>query len=120
MALLDALPHSKVIDVGAKIVGLVVSSIVNVAEVVLVLPQASLTVNMTVALPVPPHPLLRPVKLLLHVNSLPQAASVATAPPWVFNQLMSASLLPFPSHGTVRFAAAVAMIGAVSVSYTHL
>jgi hypothetical protein len=86
---------------------------VNVAVVVIVLPHASLTVNITVVLPVPPHPSLRPVKLLLHVNSLLQAASIATAPAWVFNQLMSASLLPFPSHCTVRFAAAVVMTGAV-------
>ena len=41
--------------------GLVVSSIVNVAEQVLMLPQSSVAVNVTVALPVAPHPLLNAV-----------------------------------------------------------
>jgi hypothetical protein len=35
--------------------GFVVSWIVNVAEVVLVLPQSSVAVNVTVAAPVAPH-----------------------------------------------------------------
>ena len=39
--------------------GLVVSVMVNVAEHVLVLPQSSVAVKVTVALPVAPHPLLR-------------------------------------------------------------
>ena len=61
------------------IVGAVVSSIVNVAVVVLVLPHASVAVKITVADPVAPQSSLNDVKLLLQVT--PLHTSVAVAPP---------------------------------------
>ena len=59
--------------------GLVVSSIVNVAAVLLALPQSSVAVNVTVAEPVAPQSSLKPSKSLLQVTSL--HTSDAVAPP---------------------------------------
>ena len=54
--------HSTVSSSAAvSIVGLVVSSIVNVAVVVLALPQSSVAVNVTIALPVAPQSSLNAV-----------------------------------------------------------
>ena len=44
-----------------SIVGAIVSMIVNVAVVLVALPQESVAVNVTVALPVAPQPSLKPV-----------------------------------------------------------
>ena len=55
------------------------SSIVNVAVVVLLLPHSSVAVNVTVAEPVAPQSSDSTVKLCVYVT-LPQA-SVAEAPP---------------------------------------
>ena len=89
--------------------GAVVSSMVNVAVVVLVLPQSSLAVNVTVSLPVAPQASLRPVLLWLQVT--PLQASVATAPPLLDNQAVKAAVFPPPSHSTVWSEAAVVMFG---------
>ena len=43
--------------------------------------------------------------------------SLASEPPWLFNQLFSSVVLPAPSHSTVRSDAAVVMTG-FSVSST--
>ena len=82
-----------------SIVGAVVSSIVNVAVVVAVLPHASVAVKITVALPVAPQSSLNAVKLLLQVT--PLHASVAVAPPLLASHAFSAAVLPAPSHSTV-------------------
>ena len=61
----DALPdpsHSTVWSAaGVSIVGAVVSSIVNVAVVLVLLPHESVAVKITVAVPVLPQPSLKPV-----------------------------------------------------------
>ena len=91
--------------------GLVVSSIVNVAVVVLMLPQSSVAVNVTVSLPVAPQSSLRPVLLLLQVT--PPQTSLASAPPLSASQAAKAAVLPMPSHSTVSSEAAVSMSGLV-------
>ena len=61
-AVLPMPSHSTVSSSAAvSIVGLVVSSIVNVAVVVLALPQSSVAVNVTIALPVAPQSSLNAV-----------------------------------------------------------
>jgi hypothetical protein len=97
--------------------GAVVSSIVNVADVVVALPQSSVAVNVTIALPVAPQSSLNESKSWLH-ETVPQR-SLAEAPPWASNQAFNASLLPAPSHSTVSSEAATSMLGAV-VSMTMM
>ena len=54
--------HSTVsLSAAVSMLGLVVSSIVNVAVVVLALPQSSVAVNVTIALPVAPQSSLNAV-----------------------------------------------------------
>ena len=66
---LPAPSHSTVMSADStSMLGFVVSSMVNVAVVELVLPQASVAVKVTVALPVAPQSSLRAVKSLLHVT----------------------------------------------------
>ena len=84
---------------------------VNVALVVEELPQTSVAVNTTVALPVAPHRSLKAVKSLLHVTLL--QASVAVAPPLEANHAFSSALLPKPSQDTVKPEAGVSIEGAV-------
>jgi hypothetical protein len=115
-----SLPQSTVIFAGAEIVGTLVSSIVKLALVVFVLPHASLTVNITVVVPVKPHPSLNPLKLLLHVNAVPLQASLATAPALAFNHPTKLSTLPLPSHCTVLDIAVVAITGLVVSCTTTL
>src|SRR5690606_3689477 len=105
--------HSTVIScAGMVTTGLVVSSIVKVAGVsVLLLPHSSVAVKVTVALPVIPQPSLNVVKLLVHTME-PQV-SLAIAPPAVANQAFNWTLLPKPSHSTVRFWAGVISTGLV-------
>jgi hypothetical protein len=56
------LPQLKLMSAGAVIVGFVVSSISEGGRwSYVVLPQASLTVKITVVAPVAPHPLLAPL-----------------------------------------------------------
>ena len=57
---------------------------VNVADVVLVFPQASVAVHVTRAEPVAPHPSLSAVKSLVMVT-VPQASSAATSDSQTFN-----------------------------------
>ena len=89
--------------------GAVVSSIVNVAEVVAKLPEPSVTVNVTLAAPVAAHKSLKAVKSLVQVKG-PQA-SVAVAPPFEANHAFRAATLPEPSHSTVELAAASVITG---------
>ena len=79
----EALPapsHSTVESAAAmSMAGAVVSSIVNVAVVLLLLPQSSVAVKVTVAAPVAPQSSLKESKSLLHVTLL--QATGAIAPP---------------------------------------
>ena len=94
--------------------GSVVSSIVKVAVVVLVLPQSSVAVKVTVAEPVAPQSSDKPAKLFDHVTS-PQS-SVALAPPLLANQVFKAVVFPDPSDSTVSSLACVSMVGSVESS----
>ena len=77
--------HSKVTSCGTYVKnGSVVSSIVNVADVLDSFPHSSVAVNSTVADPVAPQSSDNPEKLLLQVTS-PQI-SEAVAPPLLANQ----------------------------------
>ena len=69
-----------------SMLGSVVSSMVKVAVVVLVLPQSSVAVKVTVSAPVAPQRSLNPVELLLQVT-LPQL-SEAAAPAMLANQAL--------------------------------
>ena len=91
--------------------GFVVSSIVNVAVVVLALPQSSVAVKITVAVPVAPQSSLKATKSLLQVTVL--QLSVADAPPWLLSHAFNASMLPMPSHSTVESEAIISSVGAV-------
>ena len=91
--------------------GAIVSSIVNVDDVVEVFPQSSEAVNTTVVEPVAPQSSDIDVKSLLQVM-LPQL-SEAEAPPFESNQAPRASRLPDPSHSTVTSAEAGSIEGVV-------
>ena len=75
------------------------------------LPQSSVAVNVTEAVPVLPQLSLRASKLLDQVTL--EQASEAEAQPLEANQAARASALPFPSHSTVASAAAIVIVGAV-------
>ena len=109
---LPAPSHSTVASMAAiSMAGAVVSSIVNVAVVLLLLPQSSVAVKVTVAMPVAPQSSLKASKSLLQVT--PLHASDAVAPPFEASHALNASLLPAPSHSAVASAAATSMTGAV-------
>ena len=91
---------------------------VYVALVVTELPQSSLAVKITVALPVAPHSSLSAVKSLVHVM-LPQSSS-ADAPPLLSNQAFRSVVLPMPSHSTVRSMAPAVSVGSVVSSMMKL
>ena len=91
---------------------------VNVAEVSLLLPQSSVAVKVTVALPVAPQSSLSPSKSLDQVT--PLQMSLAAAPPWLASQALRASVLPAPSHSTVSSEEAVSMDGAVVSSMVNV
>ena len=111
-AALPAPSHSTVASIAAmSMAGAVVSSIVNVAVVLLLLPQASVAVKVTVAMPEAPQASLKASKSLLQVT--PLQASEAAAPPFEASHAFNASLLPAPSHSTVRLEASRSMVGAV-------
>ena len=83
--MLPAPSHSTVMSMASlAMVGAVVSSMVNVADVCDSLPHSSVAVKVTVRLPVSPQSSLSASKSLLQVKS-PQASS-AVAPPWLSNQ----------------------------------
>jgi uncharacterized membrane protein YagU involved in acid resistance len=105
--------HSTVVSrAGESIVGGVVSTIVNVAAVVLLLPQASVAVNITVAAPVAPHRSLNAVKLFVQVT-LPEQISLALDPAWLVNHAANATRLLAPSHSTVVSRAGASIVGGV-------
>ena len=108
--------HSTIIFAAAVVkVGAVVSSMVNEAVDVEVLPESSVAVNITVALPVLPQPSLNPLKLLDQV--MLEQVSEAVAPPWLDNQACNAVVLPLPSHCSVRLLASVITGGVVSITF---
>ena len=90
---------------------------VKVAETLLLLPQSSVAVKVTVAEPVAPQSSLKPSKSLLNVT--PLHTSEAVAPPLLSNQAFNASTLPMPSHSTVWSEAAV-MSGLVVSSMVNV
>ncbi len=104
--------HSISISAASTVIfGGVVSSIVNVAEVVLELPHWSVAVKVTITLPVSPQSSARLPASFVQVISL--QLSVAIAPPLLAIQAASASAFPVPSHSTNSSCAAVEISGAV-------
>ena len=91
---------------------------VNVALVLLALPQSSVAVKVTVAAPVAPQRSLSPSKSWLQVT--PPQMSLAAAPARLSNQALRASVLPSPSHSTVSSEAAMSMVGAVVSSMVNV
>ena len=75
-------------------------------------PQSSVAVKVTKAEPELPQPSLNAEKLLDQVTL--EQVSEADAPPLDASHSANAAELPFPSHSTVAFAAAVVIVGAVS------
>ena len=88
------------------------SSIVNVATVLVALPQSSVAVKVTVAAPVAPQASLNASKSCDQLT--PPHASVAEAPPLLANQAVSSSPLPAPSHSAVASIASVTSGAVVS------
>src|SRR6056297_1970541 len=93
------------------IVGAVLSTIVKVACAVVLLPQSSVAVKVTRDSPVAPQSSLSVVKSLGQVAALHE--SNATAPPWLFSQLLSSVVLPGPSQNTVKSLGLVVISGDV-------
>ena len=88
------------------------SAIVNVAVVVLVLPQSSVAVKVTSSEPVAPQRSLKPVLSFDQVTD--PHTSEASAPPLSANHAAKAPAgSAVPSHSTVLSAAAVSIVGAV-------
>ena len=111
-ALFPAPSHGTVKSLAAvSILGSVVSSIVNVAVVVLEFPQTSVAVKVTVAAPVAPQRSESALKSLDQVT--PLQLSDADAPPLEANQAFKAAAFPAPSHSTVLLLAAVLIVGAM-------
>ena len=110
-AVLPSPSHSTVISEAGVISGLVVSSIVNVADVLDALPQSSEAVNTTKAEPVIPHKSDKLSKSLDQVTS--EQPSEAKAPPLLANQASNCATLPAPSHSTVISSAALSIEGLV-------
>ena len=100
------------IAAGHVITGGVVSTMVKVAELVDVFPQASLAVKVTTAKPVEPHRLLSEVKSFDQVT-VPEQISEATAPPLEANHAFNAAVFPLPSHSTLWLEAWVVTVGGV-------
>ena len=98
-AVFPAPSHSTVWFEADVIDGTVVSTIVKVAVLEEALPQASVAVKVTDALPVDPQRSESDEKLF--VQETPEHASDAVAPPLEANQAVSAAELPAPSHSTV-------------------
>ena len=111
-AALPAPSHSTVASIASTTAGAVVSSIVNVAVVLVALPQSSVAVKVTVAAPVAPQSALNASKSLLQVT--PLQASVAEAPPLLASQASRSAALPAPSHSTVASIASTTILGAIA------
>ncbi len=106
----SAVVNISFIFAGAVKVGATVSCIVNVAEDVDELLQASVAVNITVTAA---EQLLEiALKLLVQLNYIEQLSD-AIAPPFEFNHACSSSVLPEPLHCTTIFVAAVVKVGAM-------
>ena len=84
---------------------------VKVASRVVSFPQSSVAVKVTVTAPVAAQRSLNVASLWLQVTAL--QLSLASAPPLSASQAASWSLLPAPSHSTVRSAAARSIVGSV-------
>ena len=93
--------------------GATLSIIVNVPEEEELNPQASVTVNNTVTVPVAPHVLVIPLKLFDHVKS--EQKSIASVPPLLSNHACNSAKLPFPSQTTITSSAAL-VIGGLFIS----
>ena len=90
--------HSTVMSAGTVVnTGAVLSSIVNVADVVVVLQHSSVAVHVTRADPVSPHPSLSAVKSLVMVK-VPQLSDAATST----RQALISSKLHSQSHTTIK------------------
>ena len=111
-AMLPAPSHSTVSSAAASTSGAVVSSMVNVAVVLVALPQLSVAVKITVAEPVAPQAASNATKSFVQVTSL--HASVAVAPPLMSSHAVRSPPLPAPSHSTVASAAAITSGAVVS------
>ena len=104
--------HSKVMSVASlAMVGAVVSVMEKVAVVLEEFPLPSVTVKVTVSVPVPPQPSERPVLLWDQVKG--PHASAAAAPPLLASQAENRPVRSPPVHSTELSAAATTMIGAV-------
>ena len=79
------------------------SSMVNIAVVLDVFPQASVAEKMTVAPLVDPHVAVMASKSLLHVT--PLQTSEAEAPPLFASHASTSAVFPKPSHSTVMLEA---------------
>ena len=88
---------------------------VNVADIVVVFPQASVAVQVTNAEPVAPHPSLSSVKLCV-IDTVPQTSSAATST----NQSFRSEIFPEPSHSTVRSWEIIVNSGAVVSSMVNV
>src|SRR2546428_13680846 len=94
--------------------GPVVSWILKVAEVLLVLLQASLAVKVIRICLLLPQSLTQVAVPLLSLQvTAPPQPSVAAAPPWLERNEAEAAVLPEPSHSTGAFAAGVPTTGPV-------
>ena len=82
-------------------------------------PQSSVAVNVTWTFPVAPQvPSIKEVKLLDHVILL--QSSVTEALPFAVSHACNSSVLPSPSHSTVRFEDWILITGAVFVGTVNV
>ena len=93
--------HETVVSFGTPVItGFCVSLIVRFAVAVVKLPQSSVAVNITVALPtVARVVVVKLVSLCVHV--LTPQLSVARPAPWLFNQFCISAVLPEPLHSLI-------------------
>ncbi len=85
----------------------------KVAVVLLVLPQSSVAVNVTVIFPTPKQAKLEESKELVQVTP-PKQSSKDWAPPLTNNQLENSSVFPLPSQSTVALTAGIIFGGETS------
>ncbi len=116
---LPAPSHSTVSSAeSTSMLGAVVSSMVNRAEVDVALPHASVAVKTTKADPVAPQSSLSASKSFDQVT--PLQTSLAEAPPLFANHAFKASMFPEPSHSTTSSEASTSMLGAVVSSMVNV
>ena len=90
-----------------------VSTIVKVASRVIELPLESVSVKVTVSVPVAPQSSLKPELSLVTVTPVQLSVPVKV----VFSQLSNSVIFPLPSHSTVKSLGGVTHVGS-SVSLT--